>query len=74
MCICSMLLMRVKVPTSFVTSIMFIDIMAPINREVRSWKRFLVSAVSAVLRMVLKKRSKLTKRLMGYILPVLGDT
>ena len=63
--------MSVGMPTSFVTRNMSIDSIDPINSEESSENLPLDSASSAVFRMLLKKRSKFTKRLMGNIFPLL---
>lgn len=61
---------RVSMPTSFVTMNMSIDSIDAINSDESRDILPLDSAFSAVLRMLLKKRSKLTKRLIGNILPL----
>ena len=61
----------VGIPTSLVTSNMFIDSIDAMNSEESSDIFPLDSADSAVFRMVLKNRSKFTKRLMGKTFPSL---
>ena len=62
---------RVGIPTSLVTRNMSIDNIDAINSDESNENLPLDSASSAVLRMLLKKRSKFTKRLIGNILPLL---
>ena len=64
-------LTSVGIPTSFVTKNMSIDSIDAMNSDESKDILPLDSAVSAVLRMLLKKRSKFTKRLIGNILPFL---
>ncbi len=71
MCILRILFIRVKVPTSLVTSSIFIDNIDPMNNDESREIFPFDSAFSAVFRMLLKKRSKFTKRLIGNILPLL---
>ena len=61
---------RVSMPTSLVTKNMSIDSIDAMKSEESSEIFPLDSAVSAVLRMLLKNLSKFTKRLMGNILPL----
>ena len=61
---------RVSMPTSFVTRNMSIDSIDAINSDESRDILPLDSAFSAVLRMLLKNRSKFTKRLIGNILPL----
>jgi len=61
---------RVSMPTSFVTMNMSIDSIDAINSDESRDILPLDSAFSAVLRMLLKNRSKFTKRLIGNILPL----
>ena len=60
---------RVGMPTSLVTKNMSIDSIEAMNSEESRDILPLDSAFSAVLRMLLKNRSKFTKRLIGNILP-----
>ena len=62
---------RVGMPTSLVTRNMSIESIEAINSDESKENLPLDSASSAVLRMLLKKRSKFTKRLMENILPLL---
>ena len=62
---------RVGMPTSLVTRNMSIDSIDAMNSDESRDILPLDSAFSAVLRMLLKKRSKFTKRLIGNILPLL---
>ena len=61
---------RVGMPTSLVTNNMSIDSIEAMKSEESRENLPLDSAFSAVLRMLLKKRSKFTKRLIGNILPL----
>ena len=58
-------------PTSLVTRNMFIESIDAMKSEESKDSLPFFSADSAVLRIVLKNLSKLTKRLMGNILPSL---
>ncbi len=62
---------RVSMPTSLVTKNMSIDSIEAMKSDDRREILPLDSADSAVLRMLLKNLSKLTKRLIGNILPLL---
>lgn len=62
-------LIRVGIPTSLVTRNMSIDSIEAINSDESRDILPLDSAFSAVLRILLKNRSKFTKRLIGNILP-----
>ena len=60
---------NVNMPTSLVTKNMSIDSIEAINSDESRDILPLDSAFSAVLRILLKNRSKFTKRLIGNILP-----
>ena len=70
-CIFMIDFIRVGMPTSLVTNNMFIEIIAAMNSDESNEILPLDSAFSAVLRMLLKNRSKFTKRLIGNIFPLL---
>ena len=62
---------RVGIPTSLVTRNMSIESIEAMNSDESRDILPLDSAFSAVLRILLKNRSKFTKRLIGNILPLL---